>query len=44
MDTAYKLYADILNERLKNEIDEKLEEGQFGFRRGRGVIYVMRYM
>lgn len=38
MDTAYKLFAGILNERLKNEIDEKLEEGQFGFRRGRGVM------
>lgn len=38
MDTAYKIYASILNERLMNEIDDKLEEGQFGFRRGRRVM------
>lgn len=47
MDTAYKLYASILNERLKNEIDEKLKEGQFGFKRGRGVmdaVYVINHI
>lgn len=38
MDTAYKIYASILNERLMNEIDDKLEERQFDFRRGRGVM------
>lgn len=37
MDTAYKIYANLLNERLKAEVEEKLEEGQFGFRPGRGT-------
>lgn len=47
MDTAYKVYASVLNERLINEIDEKLEENQFGFRRKRGVmdaIYVLNHI
>jgi len=47
MDTAYKLYANILNERLKREVKRKLEEGQFGFREGRGTtdaIYVLNYV
>lgn len=30
--TAYKIYASILNERMKKEIERKLVEGQFGFR------------
>ncbi|XP_033314469.1 golgin subfamily A member 6-like protein 1 [Bombus bifarius] len=38
MDTAYKIYAGILDERLKVEIEDKLVERQFGFRKGRGVI------
>ncbi|XP_050469789.1 uncharacterized protein LOC126863566 [Bombus huntii] len=38
MDTAYKIYAGILDERLKMEIEDKLGESQFGFRKGRGVI------
>lgn len=38
MDTAYKIYADILNERLQREVERKLEKGQFGFRKGRGTI------
>lgn len=38
MDTAYKIYANILNERLKREAERKLGEGQFGFRKGRGTI------
>ncbi|XP_043583227.1 golgin subfamily A member 6-like protein 22 [Bombus pyrosoma] len=37
MDTAYKIYAGILDERLKAEVETKLEERQFGFRKGRGV-------
>ncbi|XP_043603168.1 uncharacterized protein LOC122576640 [Bombus pyrosoma] len=37
MDTAYKIYAGILDEWLKPEIETKLEESQFGFRKGRGV-------
>lgn len=35
MDTAYKIYANILNEKLKKEVEEKLD-GQFGFRTGKG--------
>lgn len=27
MDTAYKIYADILNERLQRETEKKLEKG-----------------
>ncbi|XP_020298507.1 uncharacterized protein LOC109862780 [Pseudomyrmex gracilis] len=37
MDTAYKICANILNERLKREVEEKLEEGQFSFRAGKGT-------
>jgi len=47
MDTAYKIYANILNERLKKEVERKLEEEQFGFREGRGTtdaIYVINYI
>lgn len=47
MDTAYKIYANILNERLKKETERKLGEGQFGFREGRGTtdaIYVLNYI
>lgn len=38
MDTAYKIYANILNERLSSAVEEKLGEGQFGFRKGRSCI------
>lgn len=31
--TAYKVYASILNDRLEKEVDEKLKEVQFGFRK-----------
>nr|XP_033200100.1 golgin subfamily A member 6-like protein 6 [Bombus vancouverensis nearcticus] len=47
MDTAYKIYAGILDERLKVEIEDKLVERQFGFRKGRGVIdavYVLNHI
>lgn len=37
MDTAYKVYANILNKKLEKEIEGKLQEGQFGFREGRGT-------
>lgn len=40
---AYKIYADILNERLRKKIEKKLEEGQFGFRERRettDAIYI----
>ncbi|XP_011637362.1 trichohyalin-like [Pogonomyrmex barbatus] len=47
MDTAYKIYAKVLNERLKKEIEKNLKEGQFGFREGRGTIdavYTLNYV
>lgn len=47
MDTAYKIYASILNERMKYVVEMKLEEGQFEFRQGResvDAIYVMNYI
>jgi len=46
MDTAYKIYVSILNEKLMGEVDNKLQETQFGFRAGRGAIdeiYVLNY-
>lgn len=47
MCTAYKIYATILNERLKAEVEDKLKEGQFGLRKGRGTmnaVYVLNYV
>ncbi|XP_050493058.1 uncharacterized protein LOC126874746 [Bombus huntii] len=47
MDTAYKIYACILDERLNVEIEDKLGESQFGFRKERGVIdavYVLNHI
>lgn len=47
MDIAYKIYAGILDERLKAEIETKLEESQFGFRKGRGVtdaVFVINHI
>lgn len=38
MDTTYTIHANILKEKLKNEIYEKLREGQFGFRIERDTI------
>lgn len=38
MDIAYKIYASILNNKLKEEIEEKLQESQFGFKKGRGAM------
>ena len=40
LDTLYKIYAGILNRRLKEEIEEKslLPETQAGFRKGRGTV------
>ena len=38
MPKAYKIYASILNERMKKEIEGKLMEGQFDFRTGRETI------
>lgn len=47
MDTSYKLYAALLNERLKKEVEGKqvLSEGMAGFRKGRGTldnIYIIK--
>ena len=47
MDTAYKIYAGLMNERLKEEVEKRLEEGQYGFRKGRGTvdaIYTLNYI
>ncbi|XP_068987611.1 uncharacterized protein [Bombus flavifrons] len=47
MDTAPRNYAEILHERLKVAIEDKLGECQFGFRKGRGVIdavYVLNHI
>ena len=47
MDSAYKIYASILNERLEEETADKLRETQFGFRKGRGTmdaVYTINYI
>lgn len=49
MPTAYKIYAMVLAERLRGEMEEKgmLLERQAGFRKGRGVIdniYTLNYV
>lgn len=47
MNTAYKIYASVLNERIKHVVEDKLEKGQFGFRFGRGIVdalYAMNYV
>lgn len=47
--TAYKVYATVLAERLRREVEEKgmLPSNQTGFRRGIGTIdniYVLNYL
>jgi len=47
MNTAYKIYASILNARLEKEVESKLREVQFGFRKNRGtmdVVYTVNYV
>ncbi|XP_029672917.1 uncharacterized protein LOC115241347 [Formica exsecta] len=47
LDTSYKVYASILNEKLKEEMKDRYEETQFGFRKGRGIsdaIYLLNFM
>lgn len=47
IDTAYKIYTSILNEKLKEEAEEKLQETQFRFREERGTmdaVYVMNHI
>lgn len=43
MQTAYKMYASVLPERLRNEIEKKnlLPPNQTEFRRGMGTIYTI---
>ncbi|KAH0821572.1 hypothetical protein GEV33_001219 [Tenebrio molitor] len=40
LNTGYKLYASVLSERMKREIEEKgvLPDSQAGFRKGRGTV------
>jgi len=35
---AYKIYANILNEKLVKEAEKKMKEMQFDFRKERGII------
>lgn len=47
MDTVYKIYASILNKRMKQKVQDKLRERQFRFREGKGTIdaiYVMNHV
>lgn len=47
LNTAYKVYAGILNQWLIEEVDEKLAESQLGFRKGCGTmeaIYVANFI
>lgn len=49
LNTAYKIYAMVLQNRLKKEIEEKklLPETQAGFRRGRSIIdniFILNYI
>lgn len=46
MNTAYKIYANILNEKMKKEVEKKLER-QFGFRAERSMmeaIYTLNFV
>lgn len=49
LNTAYKIYAMIMEERLTKEMEERgvLPDGQAGFRKGRGTvdnIYILQYI
>lgn len=47
MNTVYKIYASILNAKLEMEVELKLREVQFGFRRNRGTmdaVYTVNYV
>lgn len=46
IDTAYKIYASVLNKRMKKQVEGKFEEEQFGFRTGKSTvdaIYIMNH-
>ncbi|KAH0816889.1 hypothetical protein GEV33_005903 [Tenebrio molitor] len=49
LNTGYKLYASVLSERMKREIEEKgvLPDSQAGFRKGRGTednVYILDHL
>lgn len=47
MNTAYKIYASILNDRLMGAVEDNLQEIQFSFKKRRGTtdaIYVLNYV
>lgn len=47
MKTTYKIYANILNRKLKRETERKLEEGQCESRKGKetiDAIYILNYV
>lgn len=47
MSTAYKVYAGALNKKLTEEVEGKLPQSQFGFRKNRGVVdavYILNYV
>lgn len=47
MDTVYNVYASFFNKKLEKGMEEKLLEGQFGFRAGKGImdaVYVLNYI
>ena len=47
LNTAYKICASILNDKLIKELEDKLSEEQLGFRKGRGMedaVYIMNYV
>jgi len=47
MDTACKIYANILNEKLVKEAEKKMKDVQFGFRKEKGTtdaIYTVNYV
>ena len=45
LNTTYKIYATMLQERLANNYDSRIRQNQYGFRRGRGTtqpLFVLR--
>lgn len=44
MDTAYKIYANILNDKLKSEVEKKLKEGHFGFREAMDAVFFLSHV
>lgn len=47
LSTAYKIYTDTINERLKMQVEDQLEKGQVGFRQDKrtvDTIYILNYV